>query len=230
MGAINKMEQLELEVFKREITGKEVRFLRREGITPANLYGHGIDSTSLQVDTKHLEQMLTQAGKTSLVSLNIKDSKTPVKVLVREVQKNPLTDELLHVDFYQVKMTEKITAEVPLLFVGEAPALKNKYTSLLHLVDSLSIEALPDALPHSLEVDLSSLEETNQAIYVKDIHLSDGVTLLSDPEQMVVKIAETRRAVEAEVAAEVAEAEVKEEVAAEEEARPEAAAEPGSEE
>jgi len=221
------MEQFELEVSKRETTGKKVRFLRREGITPANLYGHGIDSTSLQADTKHLEQMLTQAGKTSLVSLKIKDSKTPVpvKVLVREVQKNPLTDELLHVNFYQVKMTEKITAEVPLLFVGEAPALKNKYTSLLHLIDSLSIEALPDALPHSLEVDLSSLEETNQAIYIKDIHLSDGVTFLGDPEQMVVKVAETRRAVEAEVAAEVAEAEVKEEVAAEAEVKEEVAAE-----
>ena len=219
------MEQLELEVFKREITGKKVKFLRREGITPANLYGHGIDSTSLQADTKHLEQMLTQAGKTSLVSLKIEDSKTPVKVLVREVQKNPLTDELLHVDFYQVKMTEKITADVPILFVGEAPALKNKYTSLLRLIDSLPIEALPDALPHNFEVDLSSLEETNQAIYVKDIHFSEGVTFLGNPEQMVVKIAETRRAVEAEVAAEVAEAEVKEEVAAEAEVKEEVAAE-----
>jgi len=224
------MEQLKLEVSKREITGKKVRFLRREGITPANLYGHGIDSIPLQVDTKHLEQMLTQAGKTSLVSLNIKDSKTPAKILIREVQKNPLTDELLHVDFYQVKMTEKITADVPILFVGEAPALKNKYTSLLRLIDSLPIEALPDALPHNFEVDLSSLEETNQAIYVKDIHFSEGVTFLGNLEQMIVKVAETRRAVEAEVAAEVAAAEVKEEVAAKEEAKPEAAAEPSPEE
>jgi len=230
MGEINKMEQLKLEVSKREITGKKVRFLRREGITPANLYGHGIDSIPLQVDTKHLEQMLTQAGKTSLVSLNIKDSKTPAKILIREVQKNPLTDELLHVDFYQVKMTEKITADVPILFVGEAPALKNKYTSLLRLIDSLPIEALPDALPHNFEVDLSSLEETNQAIYVKDIHFSEGVTFLGNLEQMIVKVAETRRAVEAEVAAEVAAAEVKEEVAAKEEAKPEAAAEPSPEE
>jgi len=224
------MEQLKLEVSKREITGKKVRFLRREGITPANLYGHGIDSIPLQVDTKHLEQMLTQAGKTSLVSLNIKDSKTPAKILIREVQKNPLTDELLHVDFYQVKMTEKIRAAVPILFVGEAPALKNKYTSLLRLIYSLPIEALPDALPHNFEVDLSSLEETDQAIYVKDIHFSEGVTFLGNPEQMIVKVAETRRAVEAEVAAEVAEAEVKGEVAAEEEAKPEAAAEPSPEE
>lgn len=201
------MERLELEASKREITGKEVRFLRRNGITPVNLYGHGIDSSHLQVDTKELQQTLVRAGKTDLVSLKIADSKTPKKVLVREIQKNPLTEELLHVDFYQVKMTEKIKAEVPLVFIGEAPALKSKNTSLLRLVDSLNIEALPDALPHNFEVDVSNLEHTDQAIYIKDIILSDGVTLLSDPEQMVVKVAETRRAVELEAEAEAAEAE-----------------------
>ena len=219
------MERLELEVSKREITGKKTRFLRREGIIPANLYGHGIDSVPLQVDAKHLKQMLAQAGKTDLISLKLTDSKAPRKVIVREVQKNPLTDELLHVDFYQVKMTEKIKAEVPLVFIGEAPVLKNKNTSLLRLIDSLPIEALPDALPHSLEVDLSNLEETDQAIYVKDIHLSDGAILLGDPEQMVIKVTEARR----EAVVEAVEAEVKEEV---EEAivKPEAEAGPSPEE
>ena len=196
------MERLELEVSKRETTGKKVRFLRRKGITPANLYGHGIDSTALQVDSKSLKQILTQAGKTDLVTLKITDLKKSINVLFREVQKNPLTDELLHVDFYQVKMTEKIKAEVPLVFIGEAPVLKNKNTSLLRLIDSLSIEALPDALPHSFEVDLSNLEQTNQAIYVKDIHIGDEVTLLGDPEQMVVKATEARREAEGEGEAE----------------------------
>lgn len=217
------MERLELEVSRREITGKKVRFLRREGIIPASLYGHGIDSTALQVDAKPLEQMLAQAGKTDLIDLKFTDSKTTKRVLVREVQQNHLTDELLHVDFYQVKMTERISAEVPLAFVGEAPALKTRNVSLLRLVDSLTVEALPDALPHSLEVDLSTLEQTDQAVYVKDIHLGDGVTLLGDPEQMVVKVAEARRAVEVEE--EVVEAEVGEEVEAVAE-MPEAEAEP----
>jgi len=217
------MERLELEVSRREITGKKVRFLRHEGIIPASLYGHGIDSTALQVDAKPLEQMLAQAGKTDLIDLKFTDSKTTERVLVREVQQNPLTDELLHVDFYQVKMTERISAEVPLAFVGEAPALKTRNVSLLRLVDSLTVEALPDALPHSLEVDLSTLEQTDQAVYVKDIHLGDGVTLLGDPEQMVVKVAEARRAVEVEE--EVVEAEVGEEVEAVAE-MPEAEAEP----
>lgn len=218
------MERLELEVSKREITGKKVRFLRREGIIPVNLYGHGIDSTPLQVDAKLFRQMLAQAGKTDLISLKISDSKTPRNVLVREVQRHPLTGELLHVDFYQVKMTEKIKAEIPLVFVGEAPVLKNRNSSLLRLIDSLPIEALPDALPHSFEVDLSGLAETDQAIYVRDIHISDEVTLLGDPEQMVVKVAEARKVVEEVPVVE----EVEEEVAVPEEAT-EAEAEPSSE-
>lgn len=206
------MKQIELEISKRETLGKKVRFLRREGIVPANLYGNGLTSIPLQVDAKDLKQVLSQAGKTGIITLNIADVETPRKVLVREVQENPLTDELLHVDFYQVKMTEKIKADIPLVFTGEAPVLKhNKNASLLRLIDSVSVEALPDALPHSLEVDLSSLEETTQAICIKDIALDDKVTLLGDPEQLVVKIAESRReAVEAEVKTEAKE-EVEEE-------------------
>lgn len=222
------MKRFELEVSKREITGKKVRFLRRQGITPGNIYGHGVDSTPVKIDAKSLKHLLTHAGKTDLISLKIDDSKAPVMVLVRDVQKNPLTDELFHVDFYQVKMTEKIKADVPLVFVGEAPVLeKIKNISILHLVDSLHIEALPDHLPHSLEVDLSRLEEIDSTIHVKDIHLGDGIILHSDPEQMVVKVVEAKKEVEvAPVEAEVKE-EV-EEVAAEEEA--EAEAEAGAEE
>jgi hypothetical protein len=107
-------------------------------------------------------------------------------------------------------MTEKIKAEVPLVFIGEAPVLRKvKNSSILHLIDSLHIEALPDNLPHSLEVDVSGLEELDHTIHIKDIHLGDGITLLSDPEQMVVKVAEARK--EEVVVPEVVEAELKEE-------------------
>ena len=213
------MKRHELEVTKREITGKKVRFLRRQGLMPANIYGHGIDSTPINVDTRSLKHLLTHAGKTDLISLKIDSGQEPVRALVREVQRNPMTDELLHVDFYQVSMTEKIKAEVPIVFVGEAPVLKKiKNSTLLHLIDSLDIEALPDDLPHSLEVDVSHLEELDHSIHVKDIPLGKGITLLSDPEQMVVKVAEARKeeeivpvAVEAELAAEgAAEGEVAE--------------------
>jgi large subunit ribosomal protein L25 len=226
------MKRLELEVSKRDITGKKVRFLRRQGIVPANIYGHGIDSTAINVDAKSLKHLLAHAGMTDLISLKIDDSKNSLRVLVREIQRNPLNDDLLHVDFYQVRMDEKIKADVPLVFVGEAPVLKKvKNSSIFHLIDSLYIEALPDDLPHSLEVDVSHLEELDHTIHVKDIHLGDGITLLSDPEQMAVKVAEARKEeVVVPVEAVVAEGvEVAEEAGEAGEAA-EAKAEPGEEE
>ena len=224
------MKRLELEASKRDVTGKKVRFLRRQGVIPANLYGHGVDSTPINVDARSLKHLLAHAGKTDLISLKVDDSKDPVKVLMREVQRNPLTDEPLHVDFYQVRMTEKIKADVPLVFIGEAPVLKNvKNSSISHLIDSLHIEALPDDLPHNLEVDVSNIEELDQAIYVKDISLGHGITLLSDPEQMVVKVIEARKEEVIEVPAEAELAE-EAEVTEEAEEAAEAKAEPAEEE
>jgi|YelNatPaOPRAMG01_1025707.scaffolds.fasta_scaffold36485_1 large subunit ribosomal protein L25 len=200
------MKPLKLEVSKRQITGKKVRFLRRQGIIPGNIYGHGLDSTPVQIEAKVLKQLLSHAGKTDLVLLKVKGSDEPVRVLVREVQHNPITDELLHVEFYQVRATDKIKAEVPLEFVGEAPVLaKVKGTTLLRLVDSLDIEALPDYLPHSLQVDLSVLEDVDQSICVKDIPVGENVTVLSDPEQVVIKVVEARKEVEEVVPAEAVE-------------------------
>jgi len=190
------MRKLELEVLKRDITGKKVRFLRRGGLIPCNVYGHGIDSVPVQVDARKLGHVLARAGGTDLISLKIGDSATAKKVIIREVQRNPMTREPIHVDFYQVKMTEKLKAEVPLVFVGEAPALKLKNMALLHAITSLQIEALPDDLPHNIEVDISVLAEAEQAIHVKDIKISKKITVHSDPEQMVIKVAEARKQVE----------------------------------
>lgn len=224
------MKRLELEASKRDVTGKKVRFLRRQGIIPANVYGHGIDSTPINVDARNLKHLLAHAGKTDLISLKVDDSKAPVKVLMREVQRNPINDEPLHIDFYQVRMTEKIKAEVPLVFVGEAPVLKNvKNSSILHLIDSLYIEALPDDLPHSFEVDVSHIEELDQTIHVKDIPLGHGVTLLSDPEQMAAKAIEARKEEVIEVPVEAVAAE-EGEVIGEAEEGAEAKAEPAEEE
>jgi len=190
------MRKLELEVLKRDITGKKVRFLRRGGLIPCNVYGHGIDSVPVQVDARKLGHVLARAGGTDLISLKIGDSATAKKVIIREVQRNPMTREPIHVDFYQVKMTEKLKAEVPLVFVGEAPALKLKNMALLHAITSLQIEALPDDLPHNIEVDISVLAEAEQAIHVKDIKIGKKITVHSDPEQMVIKVAEARKQVE----------------------------------
>jgi len=188
------MDQVELQVNKREILGKKVRFLRRQGITPMHLFGHGIDSVSLQCDTAKLQRVLAEAGKTRLISLKLDNERRPRAVVVREVQREPRTGETLHVDFYQVKMAEQVKMEVPIVLVGEAPALKLKENMLVQELNNLSIECLPAKIPASVGLDIGSLIEPEQAVRVKDIELNEGITILNDPELVVVKI--TSRPVE----------------------------------
>jgi len=135
-----------------------------------------------------LKRILAQAGKTKIINLILDEAKRPRNVMVREIQRDPLTGELLHVDFYQVRMTEKIKVEVPIVPVGEAPALKSKENMLLQELNSLTIECLPDRIPVIIEVDLSSLTEAKQAVHVRDITLDERVTVLNDQEHVVVKI------------------------------------------
>ena len=200
-----KMDQIELSAQAREILGKKVRFLRRQGMTPANVYGHNVKSTALQIDSSHLKHTLSKAGKSSLIALKVGSAKRPKMVIVREVQRHPLTGDLLHVDLYEVKMEEKIKVAVPLLLVGEASAVKDRGGILVQNMDVLEVECLPADMPHSIEVDLSGLTEIDQAVHVKDLHVDPGVSILSDPEQMIVQIARSR--VEVEVAEEAAAAE-----------------------
>jgi large subunit ribosomal protein L25 len=190
------MRKLELEVSKREITGKKVRFLRRGGLIPCNIYGHGMDSLPVQAEVRKLAQVLSRAGGTDLISLKMKNVDSPGKVLIREIQRNPMTGEPIHVDFYQVRMTEKLKANVPLVFIGEAPAMKLKNVSLMHALTSLHIEALPDDLPHNIEVDISSLAVPEDAMHVKDLKIGDKITVLTDPDQMIIKVSEVRKVVE----------------------------------
>ena len=207
------MEDLRLKATQREVLGKKSRFLRRQGITPTHLYGHNLESLTLQCDTGELQHLLALAGRTRLISLEI-DGKQPRSVFVREIQRDEVARQLLHVDFYQVRKGEKIAVNVPIVLVGEAPAMKEKGRMIAHAITSLSIECLPDSVPPQIEVDLSPLEGLEQAIHVKDIVLGADITVNADPEQLVVKVSE---AVVKEVVEEVV-AEVEEEVEAEAEA------------
>jgi large subunit ribosomal protein L25 len=214
------MTDLKIEASQREILGKKTRFLRREGVTPTHLFGHGLKSIPLQCDTAELKRIIARAGMTRLIDLEVEGDKQPRSVFIREIQREPVGGGLLHVDFYQVKRTEKIRADVPIVLVGEAPAMKEKGRTLTHSLTSLSVESLPDKLPPQIEIDLSQLEEVEQAVFVRDITLSPEVTVITDPDQMVVRVSEARvveeEVVEEEVpakelAAEEAEAEVAEE-------------------
>jgi large subunit ribosomal protein L25 len=214
------MDRIELSATTRDILGKKVKLLRRQGLTPANLYGRSIQSTALQIDTSDLKHALAHAGKSSLIALKVDSAKRPRMVIVRDVQREPLSGSLVHVDLYQVKMEEKIKLQVPLSFVGDAPAVKERGGILVQNMNSLEIECLPANMPHNVEVDVSVLNDIDQALHVKDVHVDDSVTILNDPDQAVVQIVRSR--VEAEVAEGIEAAEAAVAEAAAEEARAEA--------
>ena len=204
------MEQIELHVSTRELMGKKSRFLRRQGITPVHLFGYDTEPMALQCETLQLKQVLKTAGKTKLVGLRVDKHRKPRNVVVREVQKNALSGELVHVDFFQVSMEERMKVEVPVVLVGEAPALKSKTNMMVRELAAVEIECLPDRIPESIQVDVSGLVDDDQSIQVKDLVLGEGVVALSNPEQVVIRIAplkieKVEKPVVAEVEAEGAE-------------------------
>jgi len=205
------MDRIELDADSRQTLGKKVRFLRRESITPAHLYGHGVESLPLQCKTPELQSVLAHAGRTKLIDLHLKKSKKPRTVMVREVQKNVITGQLLHVDFLEVRITEKIRVDVPIVLTGEAEALRVKTNILEHEMDTLTVECLPTKMPSSISVDVSSLTEAGQAIRVKDIKLDGDISILVDPEHVIAKIGTTKfEGIPVEKPEEVAEAEAPE--------------------
>ena len=174
---------MDLSVKTREITGKKVRALRREGLVPAELYGHGLKNVHLSVGAKDLNKALKEAGTSTVVTLILNTEKKPA--LIHDVVRNYLTGEIDHVDFYQVRMDEKITTKIPLEFVGESPAVKAFGAVLNKSMSEVEVEALPQNLPHNLVIDLSTLSELNQSIYVRDIAIPKGVEILVDKETAV---------------------------------------------
>ncbi len=193
------MDKISLELQKRDTFGKHNKSLRRTGVTPANLFGHGVHSLALQGPTVELEQTIARSGTSRLINLKIPGEKRARTVLVREIQRKPVTGLLLHVDLYQVQSKEKMTVEVPVHVVGKSPALESKANTLDVELPSLTVECLPAHLPARLEVDISRLETASDVLRVADVVPPKGVTILNDHGLVVVKIeAERRPVVEAE--------------------------------
>lgn len=180
------MEQIELAATRRTVEKKTARRMRREGRVPGILYGHGFESVPLHFDALDLKRTLTTAGASQLIQLQI-DEATPQPVLAREIQRDVLSGEPIHVDLLAVSMTEKITAEVTVTLVGEPESVATGEGLLLQGINTLEIECLPgDLIPH-LEVDVSHLE-LNTALYVEDLRVPQGITILSDPQELVAQV------------------------------------------
>ncbi len=169
---------------KRKILGKKVKNLRKKGEIPAVLYGHGVKPLPLSLNYHSLEKVYKKVGGSGLISLVI-DKESPRNVLIQDIYIDPITREYGHIDFYQVKMTEKIEASVPLHFVGEAPAVSEKDGILVKNIDEIEVECLPGDLPQSIDVDISMLSDFEKAIHIKDLKIPQGVKVLADSEEVV---------------------------------------------
>ena len=182
------MKALQLEAKKRSIAGRKVKTLRNKGILPATIYGKTTDPLTIEVASDAFTHTYTQAGETGLINLLVDGETHPV--LVKNVQLNPITSAPIHVEFLQVNLKEKIRAHVPIDIKGESQAVKEKTGTLLQLLNEIEVEALPTDLPEHIEADISGLVSVNEHLLVNQLHLPDNVTLVTEPDIMVVKIGE----------------------------------------
>ena len=183
------MATLELKATKRHIAGKKVQALRRQGITPAHLFGPGVESLAIQCDTPDLRNILVDAGHTQLVSLKLGHEHHPRTVMIREVQMDNFKGGVLHVDFYQVNLAEVIRVNVPIILSGESAAAKMKGNSLVQELNDLTVQCLPGNIPSKIEVDVTPLVTADQMIRVKDLQAIPDVTIVNEPGVVVARIA-----------------------------------------
>jgi large subunit ribosomal protein L25 len=199
----------------REVLGKKVAHLRRAGRLPAVVFGHGKESVPVTVDTHEFELLRRRIAGSTLVDLSV-DGKKAHPVFIHDVQISPVTRRMLHAELFLVRMTEETTMEIPLVTIGDAPAVREHGGTLLHALETLKVRALPANLPARFEVSVESLVDFDTQIHVRDIAIPSDVTLLTDPDEMVARVQPPRVEIEAPtVEAEAAEVEGAEEPAAE---------------
>jgi len=177
------MEKITLKAKLRKQVGRKVKLLRKEGILPANIYGKKIKSESIQIDLKEFLDVYKKVGDTKLFYINERP------VLVANIQKNPVSDALLHIDFHQVDLKEKVEAKVPVELTGESPAEKQSIGTVVQYLNEIEVEALPTDLPDKFEIDISKLIEVDQMVHVKDLMFDKSkIEVKTDLEEILVKV------------------------------------------
>ena len=190
------MARKDLTVERREVLGKKVAQLRRSGFTPANVYGHGVDSVSIQIETETMVKTLKTMLANEVIDLKINGESNTRPVVVQKVQRHPLTSQVLHTEFYQVSLRTRMRADVPLIIVGQSEGVDTFNGVLVKAVETVQVEALPLDLPSHIDVDITPLANLEDSLHVSDLVIPEGVTLLTDAEVVVVKVASPRVAIE----------------------------------
>src|SRR5213596_3196246 len=210
--------RMQLNASTRQIAGKRSRQLHREGKLAAVVYGHAAAATPIVLDRLEFQKVFVKSGRTHLLDLVVDGSRTE-KVLIREIQTHPRRLGPIHVDFYQVNLQEKIEVDVPIHLVGESGPVKQGDADILQPMHSVRVECLPSDIPEAFQVDITPLEEIEAELRVSDLKVPGGVTVLDDPEELIVKIVHKRELkVEEELPAAEAAVPAEGEVAAEGEA------------
>jgi len=183
-------EAQKVAIRSRAVTGKKVARLRRAGVLPGVVFGGHKDSTPVETDMKEFERGYRRWGTTTLLTLTGLDAEQPA--LIHEVSKSTLTGKLLHVDFQRVSLTEKVHAEVPIHFAGESPAVKGGGV-LVHAISEIQVEAFPQDIPHNIEVDLTTLLEIDDSIYIRDLRYdTTKFKILDDENELIVRVVPVR--------------------------------------
>ncbi len=182
------MKRSSLTAEKRTITGKRVKHLRREGILPANIFGKGMKSTSLQLPLKEFQKVYDEVHETGLVDLTIDKETHPV--LIQNIHTQPITHIPLHADFFKVNLKEKVKATIPVIGVGEPKAVTDKIGVLLQSLSEVEVEALPADLPEHIEISVEGLSQIDDNLTVADLKVPTGVEIMAEPAEMVFRIAE----------------------------------------
>lgn len=180
------MDEFVLQAKKREAVGKQVKKLRREGLMPAIIYGHEIESLPISLDYRETSRALSKITSSNLVVVDVDGEQ--ITTLVRDRQYDPVTGHILHVDFLSISMSEKLRTEVSLDFIGEAPAVRNLGGVLVTGIESLEVECFPRDLPDKIDVDISILKEFGDSIYVKDLEIPENIEVLTSEDEMLILI------------------------------------------
>ncbi len=180
-------DEIQLAVQPRTVIGKQVNALRRQGVIPIALYGGHIAPSVLQADERTLRVVLSKAGHNRLIYLNLGDG-APHVVVAREIQREPISGRLLHVDLQEISLTEKMTVDVPIVLRGTSPAVTRGEGLLIHGLEQVTLRVLPTDLIPEIDVDVSGLDAVNDTLHVSDLKLGDKFEILTPADEMLAKV------------------------------------------